>query len=79
MERLVIHRAFYAPRQPLKTILRGTLEGGDTVNGIKKYWMDNVKEWTFFFFLPVSELLTIASDRKDWRKISLESSLMSPG
>ena len=50
-----------------KTILQGALEGG-------KCWMDNVKEWTS---LPMPELLTRASCRKDWKKISAESFLMS--
>ena len=31
-------------------------------------WMDNVKEWTF---LPMLELLTMASCRKDWKRIDL--------
>ena len=38
--------------------------------------MDNIKEWTS---LPVQELLTMASCRKDWKRISAESSLTSPG
>ena len=37
--------------------------------------MDNIKEWTF---LPMPELLTRASCRKDRKRISAESSLMSP-
>ena len=36
--------------------------------------MDNIKEWTF---LPVPELFKGASCRKDWKRISAESSLMS--
>ena len=37
--------------------------------------MDNIKEWTS---LPMPELLTVASLRKDWKKISAELSLMPP-
>ena len=36
--------------------------------------MDNIKEWTY---LPMPELLTLAFRRKDWKRISAESSLMS--
>ena len=38
--------------------------------------MNNIKEWTP---LSVQELLTRASCRKDWKRISAESSLMPPG
>ena len=37
--------------------------------------MDNVKEWTS---LPVPELFRRAFCRKDWKRISPESSIMSP-
>ena len=37
--------------------------------------MDNIKEWTS---LPMPELLTKPSCIKDWKRISAESSLMSP-
>ena len=37
--------------------------------------MDNIKEWTY---LPIPNLLTKASCKKDWNRISAESSLMSP-
>ena len=37
--------------------------------------MDDIEEWTS---LLMPELLTIAFRRKDWKKISAESSLMSP-
>ena len=57
-----------------KTILQGTLEGGQRRGRQRKSWMD-IKEWTS---LPVSELLTRASCRKDWKRIPAESSLMSP-
>ena len=36
--------------------------------------MDNDKEWTY---LPMPELLKRASCRKDWKRISAESSLTS--
>ena len=37
--------------------------------------MDNIKEWTS---LPIPELLTGTSCRKDWKRISVESTLMPP-
>ena len=37
--------------------------------------MDNMKEWTS---LPMQELLTRDSCRKDWKRMSVESALMSP-
>ena len=45
------------------------------VDGRRKSWMDNIKEWTS---LPMPELLTRAYCRKDWKRISPESSIMSP-
>ena len=41
----------------------------------RKCWMDNIKEWTS---LPTPDLFTRASCRKHWKRISAESSLMSP-
>ena len=41
----------------------------------RKCWMDNVKEWTS---LPMPELLTMAFCRKDWKRFSAESSVVSP-
>ena len=58
-----------------KTIVQGSLEGGQCHGLQKKCWMDNIEQWTS---LPVPELLTRASCRKDWKRISAESSLMSP-
>ena len=58
-----------------KTILRGTLEGGRCCGRQRKCRMDTIKEWTS---LPMPELLTKASCRKDWQRISAESSIMSP-
>ena len=63
----------YAPRQPLETILHGTSEGGWSRGWQRKRGMDNVKEWTF---LPMPELLAMASSRNDLKKISAEPSLM---
>ena len=37
--------------------------------------MGHVKEWTF---LPTPDLLTTASCREDWKRISVESSIMFP-
>ena len=57
-----------------KTILRGTCEGGRCCGWQRKCWTGNIKEWTS---LPMQELLTRASCRKDWKKFA-ELSLMSP-
>ena len=40
-----------------KTILQGTLEGGQRRGRKRKCWMDNLKEWTS---LPMPELLASA-------------------
>ena len=58
-----------------KTILQGTLKGGRRRGRQRKCWMDNIKEWAS---LPMPELLIGASCRKDWKRISAESSLVSP-
>ena len=56
-----------------KTILQGTLEGGRRRGRQRNCWMDNIKDWTF---LPMTDLLTRASCRKDWKRISAESPLI---
>ena len=58
-----------------KNILQGTLEGGRRRGRQSKCWMDNIKEWTS---LTMPELLTRASCREERKRISAESSLMSP-
>ena len=66
-----------------KTILGGTLEEGAKggVGGVerrgrqRKCWMNNIKEWTS---LPIPELLATAYCGKDWKRISAESSRVSP-
>ena len=50
-------------------------EGGRRRGRQWKCWMDNIKEWTSLY---MPELLTTASCRKDWKRISAESLLMSP-
>ena len=59
-----------------KTSLQDTLEVGRRRGGQRKCLKDNVKELTS---LTMLELLTMASCRKDWKRISAESSLTSPG
>ena len=49
-----------------KTILQGILEGGRRRGRQKKCWMDNIKERTS---MPMPELLSRASCRKDWNGI----------
>ena len=58
-----------------KTMLRVTFEGGRRHGRQRKYWIDNIRERTS---LPMPDLLTRASCRKDWKKICAELSLMSP-
>ena len=58
-----------------ETILQGTLEGGRHHSWQRKCWMDNIKEW---IFLPMPELLTRASSRKDGKRFAAESSVMTP-
>ena len=58
-----------------KIIFQGTLEGRRRRGRHRKCWMDNIREWTS---LPMPDLLTRASSRKDWKRISAESSIMSP-
>ena len=55
------------------TVLQDTVEGGRRRGRQRKCWMDNVKEWTT---LPMPELLTMASRRQDWKRVSAESSLL---
>ena len=57
-----------------KTIDQGTLEGGQCRGQQRKCWMDHIKEWTS---LPMPELLTRASCRKDWKRITAESSVLT--
>ena len=52
-----------------KTILRGSLEGGRRRGRQRKCCMENIKEWTS---LPMPELLTKASSKKDWKTISAD-------
>ena len=56
-----------------KTTLQATLEGGQRHGRHKRCWMDTDKEWVS---LPMPQLLIMASCRKDWKRISAESSLM---
>ena len=57
-----------------KTFLQDTSEGGWRHGWQRKCWMDNVKECTY---LPMPELLTVTSHKKDWKKISAKLSFMS--
>ena len=49
---------------------------GDAVVGRGNAGWTIIKEWTS---LPMPELLTRASCTKDWKRISAESTIMSPG
>ena len=57
-----------------KTILQGTLKGGQRRGRQRKCWMGNIKEW---ISLPMPDLPTRASCKKDWKRIPAESSLQS--
>ena len=54
-----------------KTILQDTVQGGRQRN----CWFDNIKEWTK---LQMSELLTVAKNRQEWRNLTAEVSIHSP-
>ena len=68
-------RTCHRPRQPLQTVLQGTLVVWQRRGRRMKCWMDNVKEWTS---LPVPDLLTVTSCTKDWKRICAESSFVAP-
>ena len=58
-----------------KTILQGTLDGGQHCGQQRNCWMDIIKEWTS---LPMPELLTRAFHRKDWTRSLLNCSSCPP-
>ena len=58
-----------------KAFLQGTLEGEKRFGRQRKCWIDNVKQLTS---LPMPEVLMMASCKKDWKRISVESSLVYP-
>ena len=71
-------RACHTPRQPLQNPegSSGRLGGWSTPRRgrQRKWWLDNIKEWTH---LPMPEVLTRASCRKDWKRLSAESPNMT--
>ena len=58
-----------------KPVLQDTVEGGRRRGRQRKCWLDNIREWTS---LPMPELFTMGSSRKDRNRISAESSVVSP-
>ena len=58
-----------------KTILQGTVEGGRRRGRQRKSWSDNIKEWTE---MTTPQLLTVATNRPYWRRLSASASLSSP-
>ena len=62
--------ACHTSRQPLQNHPSGHL-GRWVMPWSEECWMDNIKKWTS---LPMLELLTMASCRKDWKRITAESS-----
>ena len=69
-------QACHAPWQPLQNYPSRHLWRGVQCHGQQRIsWTDNVKDLTS---MPRPELLKMASHRKDWKKISAESSVVSP-
>ena len=67
--------AYRTTQQSVQTILPGTLECGWCRSWQGKCWMDNLEEW---MSVPKQKLHMMASCRKDWKRISAESSLVPP-
>ena len=61
--------------RPFQNHPSGHFGGGRRRCQQRKCWMDNIKERTS---LPMQELLTKASCRKEWNRISAESSAVFP-
>ena len=68
-------QACHTLRQLLQNHASGHLGGWAKLWSAEGCWVDNIKEWAS---LPMPELLTRASCKKDWKRISAESSLMPP-
>ena len=66
-----IVQACHAPWQPLEPCRRAKSGGGWCHGRHRKWWIDSVKQWTS---LSMPDLPMMASHRKDWKKISAESS-----
>ena len=67
-------RACHTLQHPPQNQPPGHLGGGPRRGRHEKCWIDNIKKWTS---LPMPELPTRASCRKDWKRISAESFPMS--
>ena len=67
-------QACHTPQQPLQNHPSVHLGGLLTSWSAEEVLDGNIKEWTS---LPMLELLTRASCRKDWKGLSAGSSLMS--
>ena len=65
----------HAMTASLKPSFRAPWKMGTPWSAEEKWCMDNIREWTF---LVLPELLTAAFCRNDWKRISAESSLVSP-
>ena len=70
-----LRKSLAAPIRSQKTSFGALLGGGRHHGQQRKCWMDNTKEWTS---LSVPELFMMAFCRKEWKRISAESSCMSP-
>ncbi|GFS28082.1 eukaryotic translation initiation factor 3 subunit F [Elysia marginata] len=55
-----------------KTIMQGTVNGGQRKGRQKKRWEDNIKEWTG---LKLRNTLRIAKDREEWKAVVRRSSM----
>lgn len=58
-----------------ETIVHGTLEGRQHCGKLRKCWMEKVKDW---MSMPVLELLTMTSRRRDWKKVSDDDLSLTP-
>ena len=56
-----------------KTILQGTVQGGRRSGRQRKWWEDNIKEWTG---LPWNIMLRKAENREEWRKLVVKSTVV---
>ena len=56
-----------------KTILQGTVQGGRQRGRQKKWWEDNIKEWTG---LEWNIILQKAENREEWRKLIVKSTVV---
>ena len=57
-----------------KTILQGTVRGGRRQDRERKWWEDNVREWTG---LELAKSKRAVENQENWRKLVAKSSVVS--